>query len=98
MRNHLRTFTLLAALTAVFVGAGYAIAGPGGMLIAFLLAAGMNVVSYWNADKIVLSMYGARAVDESDPDPMIRGYVADVPYLEGFYVQQSPARMVLTPG
>jgi Predicted methyltransferase regulatory domain/Methyltransferase domain len=24
------------------------------------------------------------------------GYVADVPYVEGFYVQQSPARMVLT--
>jgi heat shock protein HtpX len=78
MRNHLRTFVLLAALTALFVGAGYLIAGPGGMLIALLLAAGMNLFSYWNADKIVLSMYGARAVDETDPDPVIRNYVADV--------------------
>lgn len=78
MRNHLRTFTLLAALTAVFVGAGYAIAGPGGMLIALLLAAGMNVVSYWNADKIVLSMYRAEPADEGHADPLVRNYAADV--------------------
>jgi heat shock protein HtpX len=78
MRNHLRTFMLLAALTALFVGAGYAIAGPGGMLIAFAMAAVMNLVGYWNADKLVLSMYGARQVDENDPDPVIRSYAADV--------------------
>jgi len=78
MRNHLRTFILLAALTALFMGVGYVIGGPTGMAIALLLAAGMNFVSYWNADRIVLSMYGARAVDESDPDPLIRNYVADV--------------------
>jgi heat shock protein HtpX len=78
MRNHLRTFMLLAALTALFVGAGYAIAGPSGMLIAFLLAAGMNLVSYWNADKIVLAMYRAQPAEESDPDPLIRNYAADV--------------------
>ena len=78
MHNHLRTFILLAALTALFMGVGYAIAGPGGMALAFLVAAGMNLVSYWNADRIVLSMYGARPVDESDPDPAVRAYVADV--------------------
>jgi heat shock protein HtpX len=78
MRNHLRTFMLLAALTAVFVGAGYMVGGPTGMLIAFVLAAGMNLVSYWNADKIVLSMYRAQPADESDPDPLIRNYAADV--------------------
>ncbi|MDB5416751.1 MAG: Zn-dependent protease with chaperone function [Phenylobacterium sp.] len=78
MRNHLRTFTLLAALTALFVGAGYLIGGPGGMAVAFLLAAGMNLVSYWNADRIVLSMYRAQPADESDPDPLIRNYAADV--------------------
>ena len=78
MHNHLRTFILLAALTALFMGVGYVIAGPGGMAIAFLIAAGMNLVSYWNADRIVLSMYGARPVDESDPDPAVRNYVADV--------------------
>ncbi len=77
MKNHLRTFTLLAALTALFVGIGYLIGGPTGMLIAFVLAAGMNLVSYWNADKIVLKMYRAVEVDASHPEPLIRNYVTD---------------------
>ncbi|MFC3068270.1 zinc metalloprotease HtpX [Phenylobacterium soli] len=78
MRNHLRTFILLAALTALFVGAGYLVGGPTGMALAFLMAAGMNLFSYWNADRIVLSMYRARLVDETDPEPLVRNYVADV--------------------
>jgi len=78
MNNHLRTFVLLAALTALFMGVGYLIGGPTGMGLAFLFAAGMNLVSYWNADKIVLSMYRAQLVDETDPDPLIRNFVVDV--------------------
>ena len=78
MRNHFRTFLLLAALTALFVGAGYLIAGPGGMLVALLLAGVMNLASWWSADRIVLSMYGARPVDAADPDPVLRAYAADV--------------------
>ena len=78
MHNHLRTFMLLAALTAVFVGAGYLIGGPTGMAIAFVLAAGMNLFSYWNADKVVLSIYRAQPVDETHPNALIRNYVADV--------------------
>ena len=69
---------LLAALTALFMGAGYLIGGPTGTVIAFALAAGMNFISYWNADKIVLSMYRASPVDEGYPEPLIRNYVADV--------------------
>ena len=76
--NHAKTFILLAAMTALFVGIGYMIGGPAGMAIAFVLAAGMNLVSYWNADKIVLSMYKAQPVDASHPDARIRAYVADV--------------------
>jgi heat shock protein HtpX len=76
--NRTKTYILLAALTALFVGVGYMIGGPAGMLIAFALAAGMNLFSYWNADKIVLGMYGARAVDESDPDPVVAAFVTDV--------------------
>jgi heat shock protein HtpX len=76
--NHLKTFTLLAALTALFVGAGYMVGGPTGMAIALVLAAGMNVISYWNADKIVLKMYGAEPVDAGHPEPLIRNYVTDV--------------------
>jgi heat shock protein HtpX len=76
--NHFKTFALLAGLTALFVGAGYMIGGPTGMLIAFVLAAGMNVFSYWNADKIVLKAYGAVEVDESHSEPLVRNYARDV--------------------
>jgi heat shock protein HtpX len=78
MKNHLRTFTLLAAMTALFLGVGYAIGGSLGMIVAFVLAAGMNLVSYWNADNIVLSMYRATEVDAGHPEPLIRNYVNDV--------------------
>ncbi len=61
--NYLKTGMLLAALTAFFLAIGYAIGGEGGMLIALLFAGGMNLFAYWNADKMVLSMYGARQVD-----------------------------------
>jgi heat shock protein HtpX len=76
--NHLKTFTLLAMLTALFVGAGYMVGGPTGMAIALVLAAGMNLISYWNADKIVLRMYGAQEVDERHPEPLVRNFVRDV--------------------
>ena len=76
--NRTKTYMLLAALTALFIGVGYMIGGPAGMMIAFALAAAMNLFSYWNADKIVLSMYGAQAVDETDRDPLIATFVADV--------------------
>jgi len=75
MHNHLRTFALLAGLTALFMGVGAMIGGTGGMVIAFFIAAAMNVFSYWNADKIVLRMYRAQPVDESHPSPLIQGYV-----------------------
>ena len=78
MRNTLRTFTLLAALTAIFLGIGYSMAGPGGMLIAFGLAMAMNLFSYWNSDKIVLKMYRAQPVDASHPDARVRAYAEDV--------------------
>ena len=76
--NHLKTFVLLAALTALFMGLGYLIGGTTGMLIALVFAGGMNLFSYWNADKIVLRMYRAVPVDESHPEPLIRNYVADI--------------------
>jgi heat shock protein HtpX len=76
--NHLKTFTLLAALTALFAGVGYMIGGAGGMLIALVLAGGMNLFSYWNADRIVLKMYRAQPVDEQHPNAVVRAYVADV--------------------
>src|SRR5262249_43876338 len=63
--NHLRTAVLLAGLTALFMGVGYLIGGGSGAMIALLVAAGMNLASYWNADKLVLAMHDAHEVDET---------------------------------
>lgn len=76
--NHLKTFILLAVMTALFMGIGYLIGGPTGMGVALLFAGGMNLFSYWNADKIVLKMYKAQPVDEQHPNAVVRNYVADV--------------------
>lgn len=75
--NHLKTFVLLAGLTALFVGVGYLLGGPGGMALALVMAAVMNLVSWWNADKIVLRMYRAQPADPSHPNPVVRAYVED---------------------
>src|SRR5205823_2804746 len=67
--NLFRTGILMALLTGIFIALGYIIGGGPGMVIAFLFAAGTNLFAYWNSDKMVLSMYGAREVDEtSAPD------------------------------
>jgi len=62
--NLVRTAMLLAAMTALFMGVGYLIGGTGGMMIALVIAAAMNLFSYWNADKMVLKMHHAVEVDE----------------------------------
>ncbi len=78
MKNTLRTFVLLAALTGLFVGVGYLLGGPAGMAIALILAGAVNAFSYWNADKMVLRMYGAEPVEADHPEPLVRAYVQDV--------------------
>ena len=60
--NFARTALLLAAMTGLFVGVGYLIGGQAGMVIAFVIALGMNFFAYWNSDKMVLRMYGAQEV------------------------------------
>ncbi|WP_315926055.1 zinc metalloprotease HtpX [Mesorhizobium sp. SP-1A] len=75
--NTLRTAMLLAAMTALFMGVGYLLGGSGGMMIAFLMAAGMNFFSYWNADKMVLAMNHAVEVDERSA-PEYYGIVRDL--------------------
>lgn len=72
-----KTFMLLAALTALFMTVGYLVGGAVGMAIAFVIAGGLNLFSYWNADKIVLRMQGAREVDIQDRSPVIRTFVND---------------------
>ncbi len=64
--NQFKTFLLMAVLTVIFVMLGKLFGGKGGMVIAFIIALGMNLFSYWFSDKIVLKMYGAKEVSESE--------------------------------
>src|SRR3569623_2639206 len=74
--NYLRTAMLLAGLTALFMGVGYLIGGASGAMIALLIAAAMNILTYWNSDRAVLSMYGAHEVDRQSA-PELVGLVAE---------------------
>lgn len=73
----MKTFILLAAMTAIFMTVGFLVGGTMGASIAFVIAAALNFFSYWNADKIVLRMQGAREVSEGDRSPIIRTFVQD---------------------
>ena len=72
--SYTRTFMLLAGMTGLFVGLGFLLGGETGMVIAFLVAAGMNVFAYWNSDQVVLRMYDAHQVDRSNA-PELYGIV-----------------------
>ena len=75
--NTLRTFILLAALTGLFMAVGYLIGGSGGALIALVIAGGMNLFAYWNADKMVLRMHGAREITPEERNPALRQFASD---------------------
>lgn len=67
--NNIKTLFLLVTLTLVLVWAGGALGGKQGMTIALIFALGMNFISYWFSDKIILRMYGAKQVTEAEaPD------------------------------
>lgn len=72
MDSYFRTALLLAALTAFFMAIGFLVGGQGGMVFALLVAAAMNFITYWNADSIVLNIYGAREVDETEAPALVR--------------------------
>lgn len=75
--NHLKTYILLAGMTALFGGVGYMVGGSGGMLIALLVAGGMNIFAYWNADKMILRHFRAQEVDPRHPDARVQAYAQD---------------------
>ena len=64
--NGLKTLMLLTALTVLFLIIGALLGGQSGMIIAFGFAVVMNFFSYWFSHKIVLAMYHAKPVEESD--------------------------------
>lgn len=70
--NTLKITFFLTCLTLLMVAMGNAIGGQGGMVIALLLAGGMNFFSYWYSDKIVLKMYKAKEVSENESPAFYR--------------------------
>jgi heat shock protein HtpX len=70
--NSLRTGVLLAGLTGLFLAVGFMLGGEAGLVIAFVLALAMNAFAYWNSDKLVLRMYGAREVGEGEAPTLVR--------------------------
>lgn len=66
MLNTLKTTVLLATLTGLFLWVGQSLGGNSGMVMAFIFAIAMNLGSWWFSDKIVLTMYGARAVGPAE--------------------------------
>jgi len=65
MFNLMKTAILMAAITALFMAIGAMIGGRAGMMLALVVALGMNFFSYWFSDKMVLKMYNAQEVDAS---------------------------------
>ncbi|MBL0924315.1 MAG: zinc metalloprotease HtpX [Sphingomonadaceae bacterium] len=103
--NMLKTTMLLAGLTALFMALGYTLGGSGGAMIALLVAFGMNIFTFWNADKIVLKMHDAREVDiHSAPEfytmvrnlaqraqlPMPKVYIINSPHPNAFATGRNP--------
>jgi heat shock protein HtpX len=103
--GYVRTGLLLAAMTALFMVVGAAIGGQTGMLIALGFALVTNLFAYWNADKMVLHMYGARQIERQDAPgfydvvaglaqraglPMPKVYLIDNPQPNAFATGRNP--------
>ena len=103
--NTMKTFLLMAAMTALFMVAGQAMGGQQGMTMALLLAVGLNFFAYWNSDKLALRMNGAREVSEAEARdlhamvamlaqragiPKPRVYVVDNPTPNAFATGRNP--------
>ncbi|HSW03673.1 zinc metalloprotease HtpX [Aquabacterium sp.] len=72
MFNMMKTAILMAAITALFMLIGRMLGGQAGMMLALVIALGMNFFSYWFSDKIVLKMYNAQEVDETTAPQFVR--------------------------
>lgn len=103
--SYAKTAMLLALLTAIFVAIGGLAGGQTGMVIAFVIALGMNAFSLWRSDKMVLRMHEAEEVDErSAPEyynlvrelaaraelPMPKVYVLHNPQPNAFATGRNP--------
>lgn len=73
----IRTALLFGLLTGLLLGIGYLIGGSSGAFFALIFAGAINFASYWFSDKIVLSMYGAKEISESD-NPALHSMVSSL--------------------
>ena len=64
--NGLKTMALMVTLTLMLVFVGGILGGKTGMTFALIMAFGINFFTYWFSDKIVLKMYRAQPVSESE--------------------------------
>jgi heat shock protein HtpX len=105
--NYAKTGLLLIALTGIFVAMGALVGGSTGLVIAFIMALGMNALSLWKSDTMVLRMFKAQEVDERNAPgyvelvrdlaeradlPMPRVYIINNPQPNAFATGRSPSR------
>ena len=64
--NNMKTFLLMAALVALFMAVGQLVGGTQGLMLALVLGSLMNFIMYFFSDKLVLKMYGAKVVTETE--------------------------------
>ncbi|MBI4281835.1 zinc metalloprotease HtpX [Candidatus Uhrbacteria bacterium] len=89
-----RTVLYLGCLTGLFLGVGFLLDRQNGLVSALVLAAVMNVASYWFSDKIVLWMYRAKPLDEKTA-PNVHAILAEVARAMG--VPKPPLYLVNLP-
>lgn len=82
IENQLKTVLLLGILTGILLGVGYLLGGMSGLTVALIFSIAMNFLSYWFSDKLVLFMYRAKEIKESD-DPRLFKVVREVSGLAG---------------
>ncbi|MFP4167623.1 MAG: zinc metalloprotease HtpX [Desulfonatronovibrionaceae bacterium] len=82
MSNQIKTGLLLGLLTAIILLFGRLLGGQTGLVIAFVLAVGMNVGSYWYSDRMVLAMYKARRVERGEA-PRLHAIVEELAHRAG---------------
>ncbi len=108
--NFSKTALLLAVLTGIFVAMGWLMGGPGGMLIAFLVALGMNLFALFRSDRLILKMHNAQEVDAGSGGqfyaivramseraglPMPRVFIMQTPQPNAFATGRNPENAVV---
>jgi heat shock protein HtpX len=105
-KNQIKTVLLLGILTSILLAIGSLIGGRLGLLIGLLFAGGMNFVSYWWSDKIVLKIYKAKVADQNTHSklystiseiasgagiPMPKVYIMQSPQANAFATGRNPS-------